>query len=47
MNHEQFFGLILSQGLNFEAITDHNSRVLSPITDHDKMLYHPVLMYYR
>ena len=24
-NHEQFFGLITNNGLNFEAITDHDT----------------------
>ena len=36
MNHEQHFDLITNHGLKFEAITCHDSRVLSPITDHDK-----------
>ena len=27
--------------LNFEEITYHDSRVFSPIMDHDKTLYHP------
>ena len=42
LNHEQFFGLVTNYGLNFEAITDQDSRVLSPITDHGKTIYHPV-----
>ena len=40
-NHEQFFDIITNHGLNFEAIMYHDSRVLSPIMDHDKTLYHP------
>ena len=35
-NHGQFIGLLTNHGFNFEGITDHDSRVLNPITDHDK-----------
>ena len=45
-NHEQFFGLITNHGLNFETITLHDSKVLTPITDRDKTLYHPVINVY-
>ena len=39
MNHEQFFGLIMNHRLNFEASTYYDSKVLSPIMDHDETLY--------
>ena len=42
MNHRKIFGLITNHGLNFEAIMDHDSRVLNPIMDHNKTIYHPV-----
>ena len=48
------FGGITNHGLNFKAITDHDCifdtlitnhwPVFDPITDHEKTLYHPVLI---
>ena len=36
MNYEHIFGLVTNYGLSYKATTDHDSRILSPITDHEK-----------
>ena len=42
MNHEHSFGLMTKHGLNFEAMTDHDSRISSPITVHNCTILSPI-----